>query len=1139
MPTSYLSRRAAGFSAGLLMALALMNPLDARQAPGTGACRISGHARSGTTPLPGVAIAIKTADALRLATSTETDGGYAVNLAPGEYTISADLTGFTRIERPLVVAAGGACAQTIDLTMTLAPRQPATTASRALPQRGAVPAGQRGATAGTNVVQVQAQADAGTQPQAQVLTERETEDAARLLLPPGFSTDAPADAITITGNSASVDRGMLNDRFDAIGRGVFDPATGEFGAGFGDQGRGGPGGFGGRGGPEGRGGPGGRGGPEGFGGRGGPGGAGGPGGFLGGRGVQQQRYSGNTNYTFGGSTLDAAPYQLRPQNIPVSAPYTKQNFGGTIGGPVKIKGVYDGTRKTNFTFTYNGNRGSNLFDQYATVPTVAMRQGDFSGSTAPIVDPITGQPFANNQIPASRIDPSSLALLRYIPLPNLDGTTRNFHNVSTTTSTGDNISLRVTHNFTPAAAGGRGGGRGGFGGGGRGAGPGGRGGRGAAAQGTSVNMTAQLQYRRSENQQQNVLPALGGQSQNSTLGVPVTLNIRHKRTMHTASVNFSSTSAKTLNHYAGVANVAGDAGITGVSTDPLNWGVPTLSFSGLTSVRDLTPSKRSDQRLTMSYSWTEPIKNHQLRFGGDYRFDRTQSQSDANATGTYTFTGFYAAGGTTIAPQSGIDFADYLLGLAQQASVQYGPGNIRMQGKSMSLFAQDDWRHSAKLTLSLGVRYELIWPFVEQDGRMVNLDVPPDFSAAVPVASGQTGPFTGPFPTGLLYTDTNNVAPRVGAAWRIAPGTILRGGYGISFNSGSYANMARQLAVQPPFSTSNNVLATATDPIELSNAFGVPVTDVANTYGADKNYDLGRVQTWNADFSRDLHQNWTVGAGYTRTTGATLDIVRAPNRGPSGLRIEGVQPFLWQTSEGASVLNAGTFRLQRRMVKGIGGTVTYTLAKSRDNASTIGGGGTVVAQNDQDLAAEWGLSSFDRRHQLQGNLSFELPFGPGKAWLNNGGRMAALFGHWRGAIDVTVQSGTPLTPRVQGAANDVARGTNGTLRADYLGGPIRIAGPSIDQFFNTAAFAVPAPGTFGSASRNMIIGPGSHLLNAQFSRDLVMPHNRGLTLQVTASNLLNTVNYTRVDTTVNSPTFGYVLGTAPMRSAQLNVRFRF
>src|SRR4030095_291 len=207
--------------------------------------------------------------------------------------------------------------------------------------------------------------------------------------------------------------------------------------------------------------------------------------------------------------------------------------------------------------------------------------------------------------------------------PNLPGDTRNFHNVSTTQSQADNISLRVTHNFTPAAAGGGrgGGGRGGggFAGGQRG---GARGGRGAAQQGTAVNMTAALQYRRSENQTQNVLPALGGRGTNTSLGVPVSFNIRHKRTMHTVNVNFSSTSATTLNHYAGVEDVAGNAGIAGVSTDPLNWGVPSLSFSSLSSVRDLTPSKRSDRRVTLAYNWTRPVRTHQIRFGGDYRFDR-------------------------------------------------------------------------------------------------------------------------------------------------------------------------------------------------------------------------------------------------------------------------------------------------------------------------------------------------------------------------------------------------------------------------------------------------------------------------------------------------------------------------------------
>src|SRR5204862_2720580 len=187
--------------------------------------------------------------------------------------------------------------------------------------------------------------------------------------------------------------------------------------------------------------------------------------------------------------------------------------------------------------------------------------------------------------------------------------------------------LRVAHAFPPAAAGGRGaGGRGGGGAGGARGGAGGRGGRGQAATGTSVNMTAQLQYRRATNDILNVMPQLGGHSSNSSLGVPIGFNIRHKRTMHTINVNFSSTSAETTNPFAGVTNVAGLAGISGVSTDPFDYGVSALSFSGFQSLRDVTPSRRTDKRLPTSYSWTLPHKPHQLRAGGDFSMDRASSR---------------------------------------------------------------------------------------------------------------------------------------------------------------------------------------------------------------------------------------------------------------------------------------------------------------------------------------------------------------------------------------------------------------------------------------------------------------------------------------------------------------------------------
>jgi hypothetical protein len=372
------------------------------------------------------------------------------------------------------------------------------------------------------------------------------------------------------------------------------------------------------------------------------------------------------------------------------------------------------------------------------------------------------------------------------------------------------------------------------------------------------------------------------------------------------------------------------------------------------------------------------------------------------------------------------------------------------------------------------------------------------------------------------------------------PGTVLRGGYGIAFNSGTYSSIAREMAGQPPFAVANTALGSVSAPLALNDPLATATPgQTTNDFGVQRDYALGTVQTWNADLSRDVRRVWNVGVSYTHTRGSSLDILRAPNRGPDGLRIENVQPFLWESSEGSSVLHAAAVRARRRPVRGLGGGVTYTVARSRDNASSIGGGGTVVAQDDRDLEAEWGLSSFDRRHQLSADLLVEFPFGPNRRWLTNGGLRAALLQDWRMTMNFTWQSGTPYTPRVTGAAADVARGTNGTLRANYDGAPVPISNPTLDLFFNTAAFSVPDAGTFGNAPRNMIVGPGSRQLNAQFSRDVRISRARTMTVGLNATNLLNMVNYAAIDTIVNSPTFGQVLSVRPMRSLQATLRVRF
>ncbi len=1105
-----------------LFTLSLTLRVEAQEGRTTDSCAVSGHVTSGGTPLPGVAIAFRTADGVPQLTSTGLDGRFDLMVARGVGgTLTAELTGFTRLEQSVP----DACASPLVVQMSVAPRTveaPTATGGGRVGRGGRGSAAASGRQGGpgraafeTLTVERQAAAD------VESTSESDSAQAAQLSLPPGFSTEGPTDAVAVNGNQANVDRGQLGDRFDALARGEFGPPPGELAGGFVPGAGGGfAGGAFAGGAAQGRGGfPAGPGGGRSGPGPGGPGGAGGRG-FLGGRGVQQRPYNFTTGYTFGGSMLDASPYQLRPNSRMTTPDYTRQNLDASVGGPIRIPGLYDGTRRTNFTFNYTGNRGATLFDQYATVPTAAMRSGDFSSLSRAIIDPATGQPFAHNQL--TSLDPRAVALLSYLPLPNLDGTSRNYHYVTTTDAVADNINLRVTHNFTPnvVGRGGRGAGpRGGAGG----------GGRGAAQTGTSAVLNAQFQYRRNDNERTNVFPTLGGDSTNSSLTVPITLNIGHARTQHSVSANFSRTRATTANQYAYLQDVAGDAGIIGAASDPFDWGVPALSFASLSSLTDVTPTRRNDSRLSLSYSWSRPFGRQTIRFGGDVRRDVSSSRTDANARGTFVFTGLY----------SGSDFADFLLGLPQQASVAYGPGDVELHGRSVSLFAQDDWRRGA-FTLNLGVRYELLFPLVEGRGQLVNLDVAPDFTAATAVEAGQTGPYSGRLPDALIRTDYNNIAPRVGLAWRISPGTVIRGGYGVSFNSGSYSTLARQLASQPPFANTNTSIGSDLEPLALASALAASsLATTTNTFGVDPDYQLGRVQTLNVDLSRDFGRVWSTGAGYTYAFGSNLDLVRAPNRGPEGLRIEGVEPFLWQTSEASSRLHSAAFRLRRRPVRGIGGGFTYTLARSRDNAASTGGGATVVAQDDQNLAGEWGLSSFDRRHQLSANMSIELPFGENRRWLANGGFWGRVLEGWTANVTFTAQSGTPLTARVLSSSSDASRGTNGTLRANYNGSDIQLQSPTIDHFFNTAAFSLPEAGAFGTSGRNTIIGPGSKDLSAQFSRDIRMSGNRTLSLQLRANNLLNLVNYAAVDTVVNSPSFGQITSVRQMRTMQVVLRFRY
>ena len=273
--------------------------------------------------------------------------------------------------------------------------------------------------------------------------------------------------------------------------------------------------------------------------------------------------------------------------------------------------------------------------------------------------------------------------------------------------------------------------------------------------------------------------------------------------------------------------------------------------------------------------------------------------------------------------------------------------------------------------------------------------------------------------------------------------------------------------------------------------------------------------------------------------GTHLDIVDAPGRTATG-SLSGVL-YDYEDSVAFSNYNAFTASARKRLTGGISLQARYTYSHSIDDASSIGGhGGTAVvpAQNWQNLLAEESNSSFDIRHQVVGNFLYELPFGPDTHLLTTGRAGHALSNiSLSGTYDFA--TGAPLTPHYQATIADVARGSTGSLRPDRVPGiSITEGGGSLDNWFNKDAFAAPA-NVYGTASRFSIPGPGTVSFDESLSKTIRFSETRTFELRATADNVFNTVQYSTVDSTLGSASFGQVTGAAPMRQFTFLARYRY
>jgi hypothetical protein len=917
-----------------------------------------------------------------------------------------------------------------------------------------------------------------------------------------------------SGSGSSSDSFLLQG---TVGQGL---ASGGFGGpgGFAGQGQG-PGGAAGFGGPSfggfgGAGGPGGAGGaPGGFGQQGGALFGGGGGGFGGGRGggpggaqggrllrqtVNRVRFTLFERYT--NSALDAKPYSITGAKYPQIGSYDER-AGGSLGGPLKIPHIYNGSDKTYFFVNYQHETAKNAVNSFSTVPTLAERSGLFCGA-ATIFEPFTTIPFPSagagcQQIPASEFETNKAVqgLLGFIPLPNLPSATgQNYLLQSTTPLNSDIVSTHVLHTIN-----------------------------------SKFNLNGGYNF---SSQRINTLSnfiGIGGHQ--STRNQSVDLGLSHNwspRLVENLHLNWSRSRIELLSDNSFGTDIAASLGITGVSVSPIDFGIPLINFTNFSGLSDPIPSLVRNQTLRFSDTITWTHVKHTMTFGGEVRRIQLNTDSNPNPRGGFVFTGI----------ATGNDFADFLLGLPFNTTAQFGDPNLYLRSWGVAAFAQDDWRVSKTFTFQYGLRYEAVTPPVELDNNLVNLDITNLADVSV-VAHGQPGLSAPGLPRALVHGNYVNLEPRIGFAWQpkfVKPKTVVRGGYSIFYNEAIYNTLARELAYQSPVSTVQTLTTTATAPLTLQNGFpSSPVSSdfIPNTESVDPNYKNGYAQIWSLGTESTLSPSWILDLTYTGTKGTDLDVLRAPNRAPLGTPSDEIQAnridpdatgFTYDQSGANSIYNALQVRLVHRFTHGVLLQGIYTYGKSLDDSSSIGGGAATVEQQDGNLHGEYGLSTFDIRHQFRAVSTWELPFGQRSRWANHGWK-EHVFGDWRIQNIFTWQTGTPFTILLGGVASDNGTGANFSLRPDLIGDPNKgLCGGSPAAFFNTGVFTLPTDASgnlaYGDEPRGAVEGPCQFNWNASLAKTIRFGpdrrHNLNLSWQIT--NLTNTPSYTGIGTTL--PCFG-------------------
>ena len=815
------------------------------------------------------------------------------------------------------------------------------------------------------------------------------------------------------------------------------------------------------------------------------------------------QFRGNGFYYLRDNKLAATPWATNRAGG-TKAKFTRDTFGGTIGGPILQNKLF-------FFGNYQGGRQDNPPSQsFATVVPDAWRQGDLSSLLARniiIRDPLTGQAFPNNQIPVNRFSQFARNLFAdeaLYPRANvarpMSDFRENYRGSTASEQNVDQYDVKLDWN-------------------------------------ASANDKLYVRFSRQTGDSgtsQTVMPlSFASASNNPFWGLATNWNrIFGNSIVNDLLVGYSDGSSLSipldplglgkLNNRLGIA---GDQVMRGLTN--IRWGNDLTQIgSAETGTDNVNQNFQLNERLT----WLRG--RHSLKFGGSWNYSHSKSHYPGN-NGRNGFIGFDVFNFT------GAPFADFLLDQVSQKGRGSATEAWTHLQHRIGLFAADDFKITGNLTLNLGIRWAYTSPFVEADDRQANFDL----TNAAQLLAGQNGN------SRALYDPYyNGWEPRIGFAYRPGERWVFRGGYGISqYMEGTGANL--RLPLNPPFFFETDVRYDAT------SGAGNIATGFIGLQGSDR--PSGQVRAWDPNLRPQFTQQWNFFTEYLLGSRSSINIGYVGNWSTQLVTpIDGNQPLpgtgdptTWlpvqqrrplypfnpliqsistTASRGRSNYNGLQSTFKQRLWNGLDFVANYTWSKSMANNSGYFGNGGVAGegaypQNSYNIEANYGPAAYDARHIFSLAGSYDLPFGRerkfGSSW-NRG--LDAVLGGWSTSFATTAHTGFPIT--VVDGSNPSLQASRVTERPNRVGDG-SVENPTIEHWLDRAAFVSAPRGSFGNSGVGIVRAPSFWNVDMSLSKRFMTFGRQYLMVRGEMFNALNHPNFGPPQANIQSTAFGTITST--------------